>query len=126
MSANVTPEMVKQLIKQADEKKIFLKAQLVALEMGTSQNMRHGTHYRFSDPPFSLWYDAYGSNLNILWEEKTVFSVQLGDKMWSYKPSAGPWEEALEKLYIQANEIAKIKSEARNNSDQEERNRMWG
>ena len=89
--------------KQAEGKRIYHKAIEIAKRLGTSKGKGHGANHNYSDSHLSIWWDDYGSNMNINLvtrgaSNEPVFKVHLGS-ITGYRPDVPDWEAELDKLY---------------------------
>lgn len=91
--------------KQAEDRDIYHKAIEIVKRRGTSASKGHGANHNYSDDHLSIWWDDYGSNMEIglatmndQASSAPVFKVHLSS-ITCYRPDVPDWEARLDKLY---------------------------
>ena len=118
-------EKIKQI--QAEGKKLFAPAKIVARKLGDCYPKKHGANYVLTfthrAKPIAVSWDSYAPNLSVYYDDNKVLCFHLGDITHFIK---GAWVKPL--LKLAAPLLAQEKAEKREEQKQRKRERIarWG
>lgn len=85
--AKKAKELKEKRLEQFRELRLFERCKLIALELGLTYPKSHGAWHIFKDSEMEIGYDDFAPNLYVLWRDRKVLHVHLGD-LTLFKPGA--------------------------------------